>query len=95
MAFISHKEDRKKIGKDLRTVQFGWPLGMPLVRSLGGGLWEVRSRILHGIARIIFILINRDIVLLNGFVKKTQKTPQEELRLAKTRAKKYKQEEEK
>lgn len=88
-----NKEDRQKIGNDLRTVQVGWPLGMPLVRSLGGGLWEVRSRILHGIARIIFITSDGEIVLLNGFIKKSQKTPAEELDLARKRAKKYKKEE--
>jgi phage-related protein len=87
------REDRRKIGNDLRTVQIGWPLGMPLVRSIGERLWEVRSRILNGIARIVFIFINGEIILLNGFVKKSQKMPLEELRLAKIRAKKYKQEE--
>lgn len=87
------KEDRKRIGNDLRTVQIGWPLGMPVVRNLGGGLWEVRSHILHGIARIIFIMLKGEIVLLNGFIKKSQKTPQEELDLARKRAKKYKKEE--
>jgi len=87
------KEDRKRVGNDLRTVQIGWPLGMPLVRSLGGGLWEVRSHILHGIARTIFFMSNGEIVLLNGFIKKGQKTPKEELDLARKRARKYKKEE--
>ena len=84
------KEDKKVIGDDLLTVQKGWPLGMPLVGHLGGGLWEVRSRIRDGIARIIFILEQGEIVLLHGFVKKTQKTPNEELDLARKRARKYK-----
>ena len=84
------KEDKREIGNDLRTVQIGWPLGMPLVRSLGGGLWEVRSKIRDGIARVIFILEQGEIVLLHGFVKKTQKIPREELDLARKRAKKYK-----
>ncbi len=88
------KEDRQRIGNDLRTIQIGWPLGMPLVRSLGGGLWEARSHILHGIARIIFIMCDGEIVLLHGFIKKTQKTPNEELNLARKRAKKYKRSEE-
>lgn len=87
------KEDRKRIGDDLRTIQIGWPLGMPLVRSLGGGLWEVRSHILHGIARIIFMMSKGEIVLLNGLIKKIQKTPIDELDLARKRAKKYKKEE--
>ena len=87
------KGDRKRIGNDLRTVQIGWPIGMPLVRNLGGGLWEVRSHILHGIARIIFMMSKGEIILLNGFIKKSQKTPDEELDLARKRTKKYKKEE--
>jgi phage-related protein len=87
------KDDRRRIGNDLRTVQIGWPLGMPLVRNLGGGLWEIRSHILHGIARMIFMISQGEIVLLNGFVKKTQKTPDGEIDLARKRAKKYKREE--
>lgn len=62
---------------------------MPLVRNLGDGLWEVRSNIPNGIARIIFKMIHGEIVLLHGFIKKTQKTPQDELEIAKKRAKKY------
>lgn len=85
------KEDKKRIGNDLRTIQIGWPLGMPLVRNLGKGLWEIRSHLLHGIARIIFILCEGEIVLLDGFIKKPQKTPGKELDLARKRAKKYKQ----
>jgi phage-related protein len=87
------KEDRKRIGDDIKTIEIGWPLGMPLVRNLGDGLWEIRSHILHGIARIIFIVWKEEIVLLNAFVKKSQKTPQEELDVARKRAKKYKQNE--
>ena len=50
------KEVRSLIGKDICTVQEGWPLGMPLVRSLGSGLWEIRSFIPNGIARVIFLM---------------------------------------
>ncbi|MBS0605757.1 MAG: type II toxin-antitoxin system RelE/ParE family toxin [Verrucomicrobia bacterium] len=84
------KNCRKIIGKDMRTVQLGWPLGMPLVRSLGEGLWEIRIRLPNNIARIIFQMIKGEMVLLHGFIKKTQKTPLEDLQLAKNRAKKYK-----
>ena len=84
-----NKEIRKIIGSDLRTIQLGWPLGMPLVRSLGGGLWEARSHIPNGITRIIFTMVKGEMILLNGFIKKSQKTPTEELDLAKKRAKKY------
>ncbi|HSX04650.1 MAG TPA: type II toxin-antitoxin system RelE/ParE family toxin [Rhabdochlamydiaceae bacterium] len=83
------KECRKIIGKDMRTVQLGWPLGMPLVRNLGDGLWEMRFGLPKNIARIIFKMINGEMVLLHGFIKKTQKTPIEDLQLAKTRARKY------
>jgi len=83
------KNCRKIIGKDMRTVQLGWPLGMPLVRSLGDKLWEIRFRLPNSIARIIFKMIQGDMVLLHGFIKKTQKTPLEDIQIAKKRAKKY------
>ena len=79
------REERRIIGKDIKTVQFGWPLGMPLVRKLDKGLWEVRVRLTDGIARILFTTGGRRMVLLHGFIKKSQKTPQEDLALAKTR----------
>lgn len=66
---------------------------MPLVRSLGNGLHEVRSNIPNGIARVIFKIINGKMVLLHGFIKKTQKTPVQDLDLAKERAKKYEEKE--
>ncbi|MGB7979058.1 MAG: type II toxin-antitoxin system RelE/ParE family toxin [Chlamydiales bacterium] len=81
------KESRKEIGRDIRIVQLRWPLGMPLVKSLGSGLWEIRSHIPKGIARVLFKMIDGEIVLLHGFIKKTQKTPLEDLKLAKNRAK--------
>ncbi|MGC1878574.1 MAG: type II toxin-antitoxin system RelE/ParE family toxin [Rhabdochlamydiaceae bacterium] len=83
------KNCRKIIGKDIRTVQLGWPLGMPLVRSLGDKLWEIRFRLPGNIARIIFKMIQGEMVLLHGFIKKTQKTPSEDIQIAKKRAKKY------
>ena len=52
-------EDRKAIGEDIKTVQFGWPLGMPLVRKMAAGLWEVRSHIHDGIARVLFTTTGR------------------------------------
>ena len=82
------KEDRRAIGLDLMRVQFGWPIGMPLVRSLKGGLWEVRSTLpSQRIARLILCLHQQTLVVLHGFIKKTQKTPAEELTLAKRRLK--------
>ncbi|MBY0544413.1 MAG: type II toxin-antitoxin system RelE/ParE family toxin [Gammaproteobacteria bacterium] len=84
------KEERKLIGEDIKTVQLGWPIGMPLVRSLGSTLWEVRSKLPSSrIARIIFFMDNDAMILLSDFIKKTQKTPTEEINLAKKRRKLY------
>ena len=81
-------EDRKAIGEDSKDVEYSWPIGMPLVRSLGRELWEVRSTLLHGrIARVIFCIQQERMVLLHGFVKKTQKTTQHEIDLALKRKK--------
>ena len=81
-------DDRRKIGIDLATVQVGWPVGMPICRPLGGGLWEVRSSLLHGrIARVIFCIEWECMVLLHGFIKKTPKTPQHDIDLALKRKK--------
>jgi phage-related protein len=78
--------DRRAIGLDLMRVQFGWPIGMPLVRSLKDGLWEVRS-FLPGmrIARLILCFHDGMLIVLHGFIKKTQKTPADDLALAKRR----------
>jgi phage-related protein len=83
------KEDSKTIGADILTVQYAWPVGKPLVDNLGGGIWEVRSRLDNRIARTLFAVVDQEIVLLNGFVKKQQKTPSDELELAKKRKKQY------
>jgi len=81
-------DDRKTIGQDLRRLQFRWPVGMPLARSLGKGLWEVRSNLSGGtISRVIFCFYQGELVALNAFVKKTQQTPQSELDLALDRKK--------
>jgi phage-related protein len=80
--------DRQTLGRDLRLVEMGWPVGMPLCRPLGGGLWEVRSSLSSNrIARVLFCAAQGKMVLLHGFIKKTQKTPQPELDLARTRQK--------
>ncbi len=82
--------DKKAIGEDVKTVQFGWPLGMPLVRSLGDGLWEVRITLDNRIARVIFALEGSTMVLLHGFIKKQQATPKTDLEAAKERLKQLK-----
>lgn len=79
------REERRIIGEDLKTVQFGWPLGMPLVRKLDAKLWEVRSRLPGRIARVMFTSAEDRMILLHGFIKKSQKTPMEDLELAKNR----------
>lgn|GEM_PF-120849 len=79
------REDRKILGEDVKTAQYGWPLGMPLIRKLEPGLWEVRSHLPQGIARVLFTVSEGTMVLLHGFVKKSQKTPPEELRTARQR----------
>ena len=77
--------ERKAIGEDIKTVQFGWPLGMPLIRKMERGLWEVRSNISTGIARVLFTVKGAVMILLHGFVKKSQKTPPNELDTARRR----------
>jgi len=81
-------EDRKSIGIDIKTVQYGWSLGMPLVRKMETDLWEVRCNISSGIARVLFTTLAGQMVLLHGFVKKSQKTPTIDLKTAKDRLKK-------
>lgn len=81
-------EDRKAIGADLATVQFGWPIGMPLCRPMGQGLWEVRSTLPSSrIARLLFFVHEDRIGVVHGFIKKTQKTPAGDLELARRRMK--------
>ena len=79
------KEQRKAIGEDVKTLQFGWPIGMPLVRKIADNLWELRSHISAGIARTFFTVFEDQIVLLHGFVKKSWNTPPKELAMAKRR----------
>ena len=78
--------DRRTIGYDIATAELGWPIGMPLCRSLGGGLWEIRSNLpSKRIARVIFCATGGHMVLLHAFIKKTQKTPAADLALARRR----------
>ena len=84
-------EDRRVVGTDLSTVQFGWPVGMPLCRSLGGGLWEVRSNLpSRRIARLLFFAQENRIGVVHGFIKKTQRTPPDDIALARKRMKEMK-----
>lgn len=81
-------EDRKVIGRDIATVEYGWPLGMPTCRPLGAGLFEVRSDLPGGrIARVLFCMTDGCLVLLHGFVKKTQNMPASDLKVGRSRQK--------
>ena len=86
------EEDRRTVGKDMQKVEFGWPIGMPLCRPLGDGLWEVRSNLASNrIARVLFCLTEGRLLALHGLIKKTQKTPDAELELARKRMSEFKQ----
>ena len=81
-------EDRKLIGFDLLRVQEQWPIGMPVCRSLGKVLWEVRTNLTSNqTARVLFFVDEDRIGVVHGFVKKTQKTPSADLNLALKRMK--------
>ncbi|MEL7143479.1 MAG: type II toxin-antitoxin system RelE/ParE family toxin [Cyanobacteria bacterium J06573_11] len=68
--------DRKTIGTDIKTVEFGWPIGMPTCCPMGKGLYEVRSSLTGSrIARVLFFIYNGQMILLHGFIKKSQQTP--------------------
>jgi phage-related protein len=82
------KADRQRIGADLARVQYGWPVGMPLCRAFGDGLWEVRSSLSRGrIARLVFFFHEGQLGVVHGFMKKTQKTPAPDMALARKRMK--------
>lgn len=82
-------EERRVVGYDLRVLQLGFPMGMPLCKSLGDGLWELRSTLPRKIARVIFFLDGQTFIVVHGFIKKSQKTPKEELTTAKARKSAY------
>lgn len=78
-------EDRRRIGEDIKTVEFGWPVGMPTCRALGNGLWEIRISLRGRIARVLFCVHGGRMVLLHGFIKKTHRAPKVEIALASER----------
>ncbi|SAK63486.1 bacteriophage protein [Caballeronia catudaia] len=77
--------DKKAIGADIKTVQIGWPLGMPLVRKLKKDLWEVRIHLHQRIARVLFTVRHGEMILLHGFIKKSQALPKSDFELAEAR----------
>lgn len=80
--------ERREIGADIRTVQFGWPIGMPVVDHIADEIWEVRTRLSHRIVRVLFTLEDGEMILLHAFVKKDRKTPKPDLDLARQRLRK-------
>jgi phage-related protein len=83
--------DRNAIGQDLMRVQFRWPIGMPLCRPLGVGLWEVRTNLSgNRIARVLFFVQDERIGVVHGFIKKTRKTPSDAITVADRRMKEMK-----
>ncbi|MGI0481064.1 type II toxin-antitoxin system RelE/ParE family toxin [Geminocystis sp. CENA526] len=81
------QEEKKLIGEAIKTVQFSYPIGMPLVRKISTDLWEVRINLKNKIARVFFSIQNQSMILLHGFIKKSQKTPNKELEIAQIRLK--------
>lgn len=79
--------EKKAIGEDIKAVQFGWPLGLPLVDHVEGDIWEVRTKVENRIARVLFAAEGNAMVLLHGFIKKDKKTPRPDLDLAQDRLK--------
>jgi phage-related protein len=84
-------DDRKHIGEDVKTIEYGWPIGMPACNPLGNGIYEVRTNLTQNrIARVLFYIDKKGrMVLLHGFIKKTRKTPAEDLDLARSNKKKH------
>ena len=80
-----NKADKFAIGTEIKTLQYGWPIGMPLVRKLESNLWEIRCDLDKRIARVLFTMRSDTIILLHGFIKKSQKIPVAELTLARSR----------
>jgi len=83
------RDNKRIIGEDIKTAQLGWPLGMPLIRKMDKNLWEVRSSLPDGIARVFFTVDGSQMILLHGLIKKSNKTPQNELNTATTRLVNY------
>src|SRR4030066_1796415 len=83
------KDDRKTIGEDIAYVQYKWPIGKPRVDHLRGAIWEVRTSLNNRITRTLFAVEDGKMVLLHGFIKKTQQTPAAEIDLAEKRFKEW------
>jgi phage-related protein len=86
------RPDRKAFGTVIQKLEFGWPIGLPHCRNMGNGLWEIRVNLSNGrAARILFIIRPGEMILIHGFIKKTQTTPLRDLEIARRRMKDLKQ----
>jgi phage-related protein len=84
------EKDRRTVGLDLMRAQFRWPVGMPLCRPFGEGLWEIRSSLPSSrVARVIVCFAGGELVALHAFIKKTQKTPDHDMKIADIRRREY------
>jgi phage-related protein len=83
------KEQRKTIGEDVAYVQYKWPIGKPRVDHVRGAIWEIRSSLGNRIARTLFAVEGSRLILLHGFIKKTQRTPNDDIELAEKRLKEW------
>ena len=83
------KEERRQIGEDIAYVQFKWPIGKPRIDHLRGPVWEIRSSLNNRIARTLFAVVGGKMVLLHGFIKKSQRAPEAEIELAMKRYKEW------
>ena len=82
------KDDKKSIGADIKAVEFGFPMGLPLVKKIDSGLWEVRSHLKSDkIARVLFTIKDSKMILLHGFIKKSQKISKQDKQIAISRKK--------
>lgn len=81
--------DKALVSRDIRTVQQTFPIGLPLVRKIESGLWEIRSKLQSRICRVFFTVVSGQIILLHGFIKKSQATPEKELKTARERKKSF------
>ncbi|HCC36005.1 MAG TPA: hypothetical protein DEQ02_10435 [Ruminococcaceae bacterium] len=78
-------DEKKAIGEDIKAVEYSWPVGYPQVRKLDKDLWELRTNLPTGICRVFFTVWKGRMILLHAIIKKSQKTPQQDLELAKKR----------
>ncbi|CAB3749801.1 hypothetical protein GQ57_00850 [Burkholderia sp. MSh2] len=79
--------ERRAIGEEIKTVQLGWPLGMPLVRKMARDLWEIRVMLPGRCARVLFTVVGDTMVLLHAFIKQSRATPPDDLEVAVARLK--------